>query len=78
MEYFGDAAVVTDNTSAAIRESVLSAFAHRDELAQSAAAWVERNRSYMDERIAGLRTLLTAPTHVAADAAKSLSSNEAG
>jgi glycosyltransferase involved in cell wall biosynthesis len=77
-EYFGDAAVVTDNTPTAIRESVLSAFAHRGELAQSAANWVERNRPYMDERIAGLRSLLVAPTQVAADAAKSLSSNEAG
>jgi glycosyltransferase involved in cell wall biosynthesis len=77
-EYFGDAAVLTDNTADAIRASVLSAFAHRDELARSTAAWVERNHPYMDQRIAGLRTLLVAPTHVTEDAAKSLSSNEAG
>jgi glycosyltransferase involved in cell wall biosynthesis len=58
--YFGDAAVLTENTSEAIRESVLSAFAQRGELAQKAEEWVARNKPYMDERVAGLRALLLA------------------
>ena len=57
-EYFGDAVVLTDNTPDAIRESVLWAFAHRDELVQRAENWVARNQPYMNERIAGLRALL--------------------
>ena len=52
--------MLTENTSEAIRESVLSAFAHRDELVQKAEDWVARNKPYMDERIAGLRALLLA------------------
>jgi glycosyltransferase involved in cell wall biosynthesis len=64
-EYFGDAVVLTDNTSEAIRESVLSAFAYREELVRRAQDWVARNNLYMDERIASLRALLVAPTHVA-------------
>jgi glycosyltransferase involved in cell wall biosynthesis len=71
-DYFGDAVVLTDNTSEAIRESVLSAFAHRDELAERAEDWVARNGPYMDERIAGLRALLDAPTPVATERAKNL------
>jgi glycosyltransferase involved in cell wall biosynthesis len=57
-DYFGDSVVLTDNTSEAIRESVLLAFAHRDELAHRAEDWVARNDLYMDQRIAGLRALL--------------------
>jgi glycosyltransferase involved in cell wall biosynthesis len=57
-EYFGDAAVLTDNTAEAIRASVLAAFAHREELVRKAQDWVKRNQPYMDERIAGLRALL--------------------
>lgn len=75
-DYFGDAVVLTDNTSEAIRESVLSAFGRRDELAQKAKDWVARNKPYMDERIAGLRALLVAPTHAATETVKNLSSNE--
>ncbi len=57
-EYFGDAAVLTDNTAEAIRASVLAAFAQREELVRKAEDWVKRNQPYMDERIAGLRALL--------------------
>ena len=59
-EYFGDAVVLTKNTSDAIRESVLEAFTRRDELAQRARDWVTRNNQYMDERISGLRASLLA------------------
>jgi glycosyltransferase involved in cell wall biosynthesis len=61
-DYFGDAAVLTDNTSEAIRDSVLRAFTCRDELAQRARRWVARNGLYMNERTATLRELLFAPT----------------
>jgi glycosyltransferase involved in cell wall biosynthesis len=57
-EYFGDAVVLTEHTPDAIRESVLSAFAHRDELAIKARNWVARNKPYMDSRISGLGALL--------------------
>ncbi len=60
-EYFGDAAVLTENTATASRERGLAAFAQREELVQRARRWVTRNRAYMDERIAGLRTLLLGP-----------------
>jgi hypothetical protein len=56
--YFGEAAVFTDNTSDAIRESVVSAFSRREELTQMATAWAARNEQYMEGRIAGLRDLL--------------------
>jgi glycosyltransferase involved in cell wall biosynthesis len=59
-EYFGEAVVLTDNTSEAIRENVRAAFSRRDELAQRAKEWVARNRLYMNERIRGLRALLVA------------------
>jgi glycosyltransferase involved in cell wall biosynthesis len=57
-EYFGDAVVLTEHTPEAIRHSVLSAFAHRHELAQRARNWVARNKPYMDQRISGLGALL--------------------
>jgi glycosyltransferase involved in cell wall biosynthesis len=73
-EYFGNAVVLTDNTSEGIRQSVRSAFAHRDELVQKASNWVARNNQYMEGRIAGLRALVVAPNrqpqHVAGDSAK--------
>jgi glycosyltransferase involved in cell wall biosynthesis len=75
-DYFGDAAVLTDNTSEAIRESVLSAFARRNELAQKAKDWVARNDAYMTERITSLRALLVAPTHAATEKRQNLSSNK--
>jgi len=62
-EYFGDAVILTDNTSEAIRASVLRAFAQRDQLVQSTKVWVSRNQEYMDNRIAGLRDLLSAGGH---------------
>ena len=57
-EYFGDAVVLTEHTPEAIRESVLSAFAHRLALVQRAGNWVARNKPYMDQRISGLGALL--------------------
>jgi Glycosyltransferase len=60
-EYFGDAVVLTDNTSEAIRESVLSAFAQRDQLVQRTRDWVGRNDRCMEQKIAGLRALLLTP-----------------
>jgi glycosyltransferase involved in cell wall biosynthesis len=60
-EYFGEAVILTDNTSEAIRKSVLSAFEQRQELAQRARDWVSSNGSYMDERVSGLRALLSFP-----------------
>jgi glycosyltransferase involved in cell wall biosynthesis len=66
-DYFGEAAVLTDNTSEAIRESVLAAFARREELARKAKDWVARNNPYMDERVAGLRALLIGSTQAATD-----------
>jgi glycosyltransferase involved in cell wall biosynthesis len=77
-DYFGDAVMLTDNTPEAIRESVLSAFERRDELAIRASAWVARNDPYMEERVANLRALIVGPTHAAADPAKSLSSSQVG
>jgi glycosyltransferase involved in cell wall biosynthesis len=60
-EYFGDAVVLTNNTSDAIRESVLEAFTRREELVERARDWVTRNNQYMDERVSGLRASLLAP-----------------
>jgi glycosyltransferase involved in cell wall biosynthesis len=69
-DYFGHSVVLTDNTSEAIRKSVLLAFADRDELAHRAEDWVARNERYMAERIAGLHALLTKPTHAAIETVK--------
>ncbi len=57
-EYFGEAAVLTENTPAEIRESVLRAFEQRDVLAEKVAKWVARNRSYMNDRIEELKAEL--------------------
>ncbi|MCI0591222.1 MAG: glycosyltransferase, partial [Gammaproteobacteria bacterium] len=54
-EYFGAAVMLTDNTPAAIRESVQVAYAQRHELARQAENWVASNQDYMNQRIAGLR-----------------------
>jgi glycosyltransferase involved in cell wall biosynthesis len=57
-EYFGDAAVLTDNAPAAIRESVQTAYARSDELSKRADDWLRSNEVYMTERIRGLSELL--------------------
>lgn len=57
-DYFGDAAILTDNTSEAICESILLAFEQRDKLSRMAKDWVTTNNYHMDERIASLRALL--------------------
>jgi glycosyltransferase involved in cell wall biosynthesis len=56
--YFGGAAVLTDNTAEAIVENVEQAFAERDALARKAAAWASANELYMSERIATLSAQL--------------------
>ena len=54
-DYFGTAAMLTDNTPEAIRENVERAYAQRTQLAQQAAQWAARNELYMEERIAALK-----------------------
>jgi glycosyltransferase involved in cell wall biosynthesis len=58
-DYFGDVVVLTDNTAAAIRESVVVAHSRRDDLTRKAEKWAARNRVYMRERIAGLQAELS-------------------
>jgi glycosyltransferase involved in cell wall biosynthesis len=59
-DYFGAASVLTENTSAAIQQSVLEAFARREELSRKADDWVRSNELFMTERIGGLRAELIA------------------
>jgi glycosyltransferase involved in cell wall biosynthesis len=59
-DYFGAAAVLTDNTPEAIAESVERAYAQRSALAQEATKWVIANEVYMGERITTLKAQLLA------------------
>jgi glycosyltransferase involved in cell wall biosynthesis len=59
-DYFGAAAVLTDNTPEAIAESVERAYAQRSALTQEATKWVIANEVYMDERITTLKARLRA------------------
>lgn len=59
-DYFGAAAVLTDNTPEAIAESVQRAYAQRSALAQEAKKWVIANEAYMGERITTLKAQLRA------------------
>jgi glycosyltransferase involved in cell wall biosynthesis len=54
-DYFGAAAVLTDNTPEAIVENVERAYAQRSALAQEATDWVTANEVYMSERITTLQ-----------------------
>jgi len=59
VDYFGDAAMFTENTAEAIRQCVLAAHAQLNELAHKAENWVGRNERYMNERIAQLNATLS-------------------
>jgi glycosyltransferase involved in cell wall biosynthesis len=52
--YFGDAAVLTDNTAEAIVENVERAFSERHALAGKSASWASANELYMSERVSTL------------------------
>jgi glycosyltransferase involved in cell wall biosynthesis len=56
--YFGAAAILTDNTPEAISERVERAYAQRADLTQKTAHWAVRNEVYMSERIAALKDKL--------------------
>ena len=58
VDYFGTAAVLTDNTTASIAECVERAYDERELLEVRAAAWAKANELYMSERIQGLKTAL--------------------
>jgi glycosyltransferase involved in cell wall biosynthesis len=53
-DYFGSASVLTENTAAAIQQSVLTAYAQRDDLSRKAEEWVVRNELFMEDRVRGL------------------------
>ena len=57
-DYFGAAAILTDNTPEAISERVQRAYAQRADLKQKAAHWAVRNEVYMSERVAALKAKL--------------------
>jgi glycosyltransferase involved in cell wall biosynthesis len=57
-DYFGSAAVLTDNTTEAIVESVERAYSERDDLAQKVTDWIAENQRRMSEQISGLRLRL--------------------
>jgi glycosyltransferase involved in cell wall biosynthesis len=59
-DYFGTAAVLTNNTPEAIAASVERAYAQRSALTQEATKWVIANEVYMGERITTLRVQLGA------------------
>jgi glycosyltransferase involved in cell wall biosynthesis len=61
--YFGGVAILADNTSDGIRAAVLSAFEQRAELAQRAKNWTMHNELHIEERVAGLRALMTSTRH---------------
>jgi glycosyltransferase involved in cell wall biosynthesis len=60
LDYFGTAALLTDNTTAGIAECVERAYAERDQLEVRAKAWAKANELYMSERIQGLKAALVA------------------
>jgi len=62
-DYFGDAVVLTDNTSKEICESILLAFENREKLSQRADNWVIQNSHYMSNRITDLNILLQSLDH---------------
>jgi len=57
-DYFGRAAVLTDNTTDSIMETVQQAHSQRDELISKVRDWIGTNERYMGERIAELRARL--------------------
>jgi len=59
--YFGEACVLTENSSTAIVESVRQAFSKRAELVEAAQEWTRQNEIHIQERIAGLRIYLQDP-----------------
>jgi glycosyltransferase involved in cell wall biosynthesis len=59
-DYFGTAAVLTDNTTASIAECVERAYDEREQLEVRAEAWAKANELYMRERIQGLKAALDA------------------
>ena len=66
-DYFGTAALLTDNTIDGIAASVERAYAEREQLQGRAAAWVKANEHYMSERIQGLKSALVAAAAVPAN-----------
>ena len=65
-DYFGSAALLTDNTPVSIAECVERAYAEREQLEVRAGAWVRANEVYMSERIDGLKSALVAAAEVPA------------
>ena len=53
-DYFGAAAVLTDNSAEKIAQSVQHAYASRNDLTQEVSQWLARNEEYMGERVATL------------------------
>jgi len=66
-QYFGAAAVLTDNTPEAIVANVEQAHLQRLELPRRVADWIAANERYMGERIATLKGHLSALRRVPAD-----------
>jgi glycosyltransferase involved in cell wall biosynthesis len=66
-DYFGAAAVLTDNTPDAIVANIEQAHAQRLDLPRRVADWIAANERYMGERIATLKAQLTALRDVVAD-----------
>src|SRR5262249_47563296 len=66
-QYFGAAAVLTDNTPEAIVANVEQAHLQRLELPRRIADWIAANERYMGERIATLKGHLSALRRVPAD-----------
>ena len=65
-DYFGAAAVLTDNTSESIAACIERTYAEREQLKVRSVAWAKANEAYMGERIEGLKSTLAAAAAVPA------------
>lgn len=57
--YFGSAVVLTENSPAAIRESIREAYARREELILATQLWILENEAHMNRRIEELKALFS-------------------
>lgn len=69
-DYFGNAALLTDNTPEAIIENVERAHSQRHDLARRVTGWIATNERYLSERISGLEVQLCALRGLAADGSR--------
>jgi glycosyltransferase involved in cell wall biosynthesis len=66
-DYFGNAALLTDNTPEAIIENIERAHSQRHDLARRVRDWIAANERFMSEQISGLKVQLCLLRKLAAD-----------